>query len=229
MKNDIRTKLLKEGKIIPISFNYHFVRIFGDESNMDIIEYFISDYYKLPINEVVGNIKILSRDLKQDSKNEKSKQVDLLLKLKNKKINIEISNTSSIGRKERDLVYLSKIHGQQLKYKQKYSSIGYSWQIRLNDTPCNKGKVRKIYYLKSDDDIYSYKFRIDNIDLEAAEKIVYNEDDEKLIRWCRILHASTRDEIVHELGDGLMDKKSREKLLEEVERNSRDEELYDIH
>ena len=43
------------------------------------------------------------------------------------------------------------------------------------------------------------------------------------------MHASTRDEIVHELGDGLMDKKSREKLLEEVERNSRDEELYDIH
>ena len=186
----------------------------------------------LAIAKVIGNIKILSRDLKQNSKREKSKQVDLLLKLDDRKINIEISNTTSSGRKERDLVYLSNIHGQQLRYKENYSKIGSSWQIRLNDVPCNNGVLRRTYYMMSDDKDrikYSEKFRIDNIDLEVASKMSYNESDEKLVRWCRILNASTRDEIVRELGDNLMDKEAREKLLEEVERNSRDEELYDLH
>lgn len=232
MKEDLRTKFLKDGEIIPISFDYHFVRIFGENNNMDIIEYFISDYYSIPIEKVAGNIEILSGDLPQDSKREKSKQVDLLLKMGNKNINIEISNTTSPGRRERDLVYLSKIHGEQLKYKAKYEDIGYSWQIRFNNISCNDGKLIKTYYLTSDDEernIYSEKFRIDDIDLVAAKKIEYNEDNEKLLRWCRILTAKSREEIVLEIGDKLMDKDSREKLLKEVEKNSSDKEIYDIY
>ena len=83
----------------------------------------------------------------------------------------------------------------------------------------------------SDDEdryLYSSKLRIDNIDLVAASKMEYNED-EKLIRWCRILRAKTRDEIIKELGDEIMDKSSRDKLLKEVDRNSRNEEVYELY
>ena len=84
--------------------------------------------------------------------------------------------------------------------------------------------------ISNDEDryIYSSKFRIDNIDLVAASKMEYNED-EKLIRWCRILKAKTRDEIIKELGDEIMDKDSRDKLLKEVDRNSRNEEVYELY
>jgi len=231
MTKDKRKIPLKDGEIIPIKFNYHFIRIFGENSNIDIVEYFISDYYNIPIEEVIGNIEILSRDLPQDSRKEKSKQIDLLLKLKNKKINIEISTSTSQGRKERDLVYLAKVHGEQLRYKDDYENIGYSWQIRLNDTKNNEKLIRK-YYLTSDDEerkVYSKKFRIDEINLAAAKNIEYNEINEKLVRWCRIINAHSREEIVKELGDKLMNKSAREKLLEEVEKNSRDEEVYDIY
>ncbi len=54
-------------------------------------------------------------------------------------------------------------------------------------------------------------------------------EDEKLIRWCRILKAKTRDEIIKELGDEIMDKDSRDKLLKEVDRNSRNEEVYELY
>ena len=64
MKNK-REVPLKKGEIIPISFDYHFIRIFGKKENMDIIEYFISDYYDIPIDKVIGNIKIIPRDLKK--------------------------------------------------------------------------------------------------------------------------------------------------------------------
>ena len=84
--------------------------------------------------------------------------------------------------------------------------------------------------ISNDEDryIYSSKFRIDNIDLVAASKMEYNED-EKLIRWCRILKAKTRDEIIKELGDEIMDRDSRDKLLKEVDRNSRNEEVYELY
>jgi len=232
MKNNLRERILKYGEIVPLKYDFHFVRVFGNEDNIDIIEYFISDFYNIPLEEVVGNIQILSRDLKQESKREKSKQVDLLLKLGDKKINIEISSSVSKGRKERDLVFLSRIHGGQLEYRQNYKDIGTSWQLRLNDTSCNNGKLVKTYFLTSQDedrDIYSEKFRIDNVDLEVARKIGYNDDNEKRVRWCKIITASSRNEIIKELGDRLMDKKTRNKLVKEVEKNSRDEDIYDIY
>ena len=231
MKNDIRVKKLKEGEVVPLKYDFHFVRVFGNPENMDIIEYFISDYYNIPIEEVVGNIQIVSRDLPQESKREKSKQVDLLLRLGNKKINIEISNTTSTGRKERDLVFLSRIHGGALEYRQSYKDVGFSWQIRLNGVKCNDGKLVRTYYLTSQDEdrkVFSDKFRIDDVDLEEAKHMVYNED-EKRVRWCKILTSSSRGEIVKELGDKLMDEKSRKKLLENIDRNSRDEEVIDIY
>ena len=57
MKNDIRKRKLKEGEIVPLSYDFHFTRVFGDKDNIDITEYFISDYYNIPIEEVVRRMK----------------------------------------------------------------------------------------------------------------------------------------------------------------------------
>lgn len=134
--------------------------------------------------------------------------------------------------KKETKVFLSRVHGGALEYRQNYNEVGTSWQIRFNDKSCNKGKLVKTYYLTSQDEdreIYSEKFRIDNVDLVVAEKMSYNDDNEKRVRWCKILTTSSRDEIVKELGDKLMDEKAREKLLENIERNSRDEEVINIY
>ena len=233
MENDIRKRKLKEGEIVPLSYDFHFVRVFGDKDNIDITEYFISDYYNIPIEEVVGNLHILPRDIKQESRGEKSKQVDLLLELKDKIINIEISNCSyNTGKKERDLVYLARIHGGQLKYQDNdYSKIGYTWQIRLNSLS-NADKLRKTYYMISDDgkmNKFSEKFRIDDINLELAGKLDYNDGDEKLLRWCRVIKAKTREDMEKELGDMLMSREGRNKLLREVAKHSRDDDIVELY
>ena len=106
MKNDIRLKKLNEGEIVPISFDYHFIRIFGDKENMDIIEYFISDFYNIPIEDVTGNIEILSRDLSQDSRSEKRKQVDLFLKHQE-----QIEMAKKILEEKLDINIISRITG----------------------------------------------------------------------------------------------------------------------
>ena len=233
MKNDIRKRRLKEGEIVPLSYNFHFVRVFGDEDNIDITEYFISDYYGIPLEDVVGNLKIKPRDLKQDSKNEKSKQVDLLLKLKDVTIDIEISTSNSIGKKERDLVYICKCHGINLKYSDNnYSKIGSSWLLRINGVSSKNDKLRRRYYMTSDDEYrtkYSEKLRIDELNLAISDDLEYNDDDEKIIRWSRILKASTREDMEKELGDKLMDKKTRAKLMREVDKHSSEDDVVELY
>lgn len=233
MKNDIRKRRLKDGEIVPLSYNFHFVRVFGDEDNIDITEYFISDYYGIPLEDVVGNLKIKPRDLKQDSKNEKSKQVDLLLKLKDVTIDIEISTSNSIGKKERDLVYICKCHGINLKYSDNnYSKIGSSWLLRINGVSSKNDKLRRRYYMTSDDEYrtkYSEKLRIDELNLAISDDLEYNDDDEKIIRWSRILKASTRKEMEKELGDKLMDKKTRAKLMREVDKHSSEDDVVELY
>ena len=90
-KNMIKTKL-KKGQIIPLTFDYMFTEIFNDEDNICILEEFISFYLDIPLNEVRGNLKLLSRKLKMESKIESKKEVDLLLNLNGEKINIELNN-----------------------------------------------------------------------------------------------------------------------------------------
>ena len=82
VKNDIRKNKLKEGEIIPICFDYVFSNIFNDKENIIILENFLSTYFDLPLKEIKGNIKLLPRELKLESKKEANKQIDLILNLK---------------------------------------------------------------------------------------------------------------------------------------------------
>ena len=90
-KNMIKTKL-KEGEIIPLTFDPMFTEIFNNENNICILEEFISYYMDIPLNEVRGNLKLLSRNLKRKNLTSSKKEVDLLLDLNGKKYNIEMSN-----------------------------------------------------------------------------------------------------------------------------------------
>lgn len=119
-----RTELLNPGEIIPLNFDFVFEGIFTNPDNMVIIENFVSCFLEIDLNDVKGHLKILNRDLVLDSKRERNKQVDLLFDFKGEKINIELNNRYSKGIKERNLVYLSSIHGRQLKYgDNKYNNI----------------------------------------------------------------------------------------------------------
>ena len=106
---------LKENELIPLTFDIMFTEIFNNPDNICILEEFISNYLDIPLKEVTGNLKILSRRLKKEVRYDSRKEVDLLLNYKGKKINIEMSNNKSDGVINRNVVYLCKIHGNQLK------------------------------------------------------------------------------------------------------------------
>lgn len=117
------------------------------------------------------------------------------------------------------------IHSKQLKRGDKdYSHIHETIQINSNNFRCNE-EVRESYYLKNENGkILSKKLRIDMVDMVKAKEICYTKNETKLTRWCKILTSTSEEEIRMIMGDDLMEKESKDKLLEEMNEFSDDEE-----
>lgn len=229
MKN-IRNKVLKPGEIIPLNFDFVFTSIFANPGNMIIIENFLSCLLDIDIKELRGNITIQNRNLILENKNSKNKQIDLLFDYNGEKINIELNNRYSKGIKERNIVYLSNIHGRQLKYQDNtYQRIEKTIQINLNKKHTNK-KLKQVYYLKNEEgEILSTKFEIIEIDMELAKEICYNNFENKLARWCMLLISNTKEEFKRYLGDDLMEKEAKELLEEEQNKYTTDEDVVALY
>ena len=176
--SNIRTIKLKEDHIIPLKFDFEFSGIFNNIDNLIIVENFVALYLNEPISKIRGNVTIKSRYLPINNKDNKDKQVDLLVDLDGEKINIELNNRKSPGIIDRNVVYACEVHGKQLKYKDNdYSNISRTIQINLNNFKCNNnGKLVDTYYLRNEDGkILTEKFRIDYVDLVNAKE---NNDDQ---------------------------------------------------
>ena len=230
IKIKIIEKTLNKGEIIPLTFDPIFTSIFNNEENICILEDFISIYFDIPINEVIGNLKILSRKLNKNNKLESSKEVDLLLSLNGIKINIELSNRCTIGVRERNLVYICGQHSKQLKVGDKnYQNIKDSIQICINNFNCNENEAIESYYLMNKrGKIYSKKLRIDLVDLEKIKNICYPISN-KEYNLLKIFTTNKIVELEKYLEGGIMREESKEKLKENVERYSSDEDVFTLY
>ena len=230
IKTDIRKDKKEEGKLIPLNFNYVFTGIFNDENNIDIVDSFLALYLNKPLEEIKGNVEIKSRDIPINSKKEKNKQIDLLLELKEEVINIELSNSGGQRIIDRDVVYISKIHGNQLKYgDNRYEKIIRTLQIRLNNYHSNDNKLIETYYLRNDNDkILTKKLQIDIVDLVNAKKNVYNENEERIAKFCKAMLLEDEKEIRKEIRD-IMGEKVSNKLIGEMKKYSNDEEVVNMY
>ena len=229
---DVRKEKRKEGEIIPIKFDYVFVSIFNNPQNIEILENFLSCYLEIPLEGIKGNLKIMPRELELESKGSKNKQVDLILDLKGDKINIELNNNFTEGMIERNIVYACNIHGRQLRYgDNSYSNITKIIQINFNvSKKYQTDKLIEKYELKGEEgNILSKKIRIDVINVHKSLEKCYTERDEKIARWCKLMIVDTKNELEKTLGDDLMEENAKEKLVNEVEKYSTDEEVVALY
>ena len=225
-----RVTALKPGEIIPLTFDYIFTAIFNKQENIKILENFLSCYLEIPLKEIRGKITILSRNLELENKRVANKQVDLIVDLKGEKINIELSNKINLGIINRNIVYACSIHARQLEYgKDSYNKINRTIQINLNNTRTNE-ELKETYYLRNKKGkVLSEKFQIDMIDMELGKKLCYTNSETKLARWCRVFTSKTEEEFKEALGDGLMEEEAREKLVEEVNQYSMDDDVIALY
>ena len=222
---------LKKGEIIPLTFDPMFTEIFNNENNICILEDFLSCYLDIPYNKIKNNLKLSSRNLNRNSIIDSKKEVDILLNLDGEKINIELNNTNNKGIIDRNVVYIGKIHGTQLKRGFKtYNEIKKTIQINLDNENHTKNLIEEYYLKNKRGEILTEKLRIDILNLEKGSKMSYTncERENMLIRWCKVFKSKTKKELKIALKE-ITSNKSKNRLLEHVDKLSGDDEMIKIY
>ena len=225
------TETLKKGELIPLTFDIMFTEIFNNPDNICILEEFISNYLDIPLNLVIGNLKILSRRLSKEERYDSRKEVDLLLNYQGKKINIEMSNSASDGVINRNVVYLCKIHGRQLKTSDiNYSKINDTIQIMFNNFDTDND-LKTTWSLRDDaGNILTSKLRIDIINLVKGKDLCYtgSEKVDYLINWCKLLTTSNKDNVKN-ISYQIMSHKSTNTLMSNMSMLSEENEMVRLY
>ena len=223
--------LLEKGTIIPLTFDIMFTEVFNNQNNICILEEFIANYLNIPLPLVEGNLKILSRRLFKENRYDSKKEVDLLLDLNGKKINIEMSNNNSMGVINRNVVYLCKVHGEQLKQSDyNYSHISETIQIMFNNFNSQK-ELKTTWYLRDEQgNILTNKIRIDIINLVKGKDMcyTYKKDVDYLINWCKLLTESKANNLL-DISHKLMSSKSTNVLLKDINKLNGDDEMVRLY
>ena len=208
-----------------------FCDIFNQEKNVDKFEKFVSIYFDIEYEKVHNNLQLIPRKLPKNKKMEAWKEVDLLLKLDNEllKINIEINDKNEQNKMDRNLIYLCKISGDS--YKQgdiQYKNIYTTRQINFNVFDYKNNKLINEYYLmnKEENLIFSKKMQIDAINVAMVDKICYNSLNKKeqlVYNFIKMLMTEDEKEF-KKVSELIMEKEQANDLLDQVIEKSNDDE-----
>lgn len=214
-------------KLIKLERNFMFNDIFNQEKNVSKLEPFISIFFDIPLEKVKNNLELIPRNLPKDKRNEAWKQVDLLLKLENMKliINIEINNRYDKSVINRNVIYISKVSISGYNEGEKYKDIWTSRQINFNVNDPNNNKLISEYIFKekeSNEELTDI-IEIDVINISMIDKICYNEltsMKEKIVyNFCKMLMAEDETEF-RKVSELIMDEKESKDLLDQVKEKS---------
>ena len=232
------TNLTKdEDKIISLSRDFMFGIVFNKEENIPILEHLLSAYLAVPLKDIKGNVKLLSRRQIPINYREAKKEVDVLLSLNGEKYNIEM-NACGFGKytKKRNLIFAAKVLAQEYKRGDNTLADAHNvLQINFNASTSSFNGEKPVHLIseftfreKNKPDIeYSDILKIDVIDMAKALDSSYNYVDERekaIAHWCRLLLSNSLSEIKDE-GGMIMDEESLEKLMKEMKDLSSNEEV----
>ena len=232
---------LEKGKIIPLKEDFLFKKVFGSNENIERLEELMSIYFQVPKEEMKGKIIILNDTTRKETKKSKDQKVDVKLEIQlsvgRKTINIEM-NLQKGSTLERNVLYVSKILGSQLKSKQSYKDIKPIIQINFDNYEVNERNERiiKRCFIKDETNtIITDILEIDHINIAKCKLAWYNKDIDKyekkeqdLIRLGALFTIEDIKEFKTCLKEVSMSREIKEDIENAVEEYSQDEELLEL-
>ena len=222
---------IEDKKIIPLTYDFMFKALFGNEKNIKILTRFLSDYFEIDYSLLEGKVRILNNELIKNDKQEKKKSVDVIIELNEKEIlNLEMNaNKDYPGLKERNTAYICKIYSEQHIVNDDYRKTKKCIQINFNNFSNINNKEEVVVYKLRDkeNNVLTENLEIHNIDIEYINKMCYNKNTKKnLDKWTKILKTEKLSELKR--SSEFMDNIGKE-LVDEVERLSSDEHIIGLY
>src|SRR5574344_1691559 len=217
-------------KITPLYTDVMFKAVFGSPDSIKFVTYFLSSYFNIPYEELEGNVEILNPEVPTKILKSKKKTLDVILKMNDEKILIEMNCFNKNMVLTRNLVYLMQEYSYQFKKDDNYKDIKRYHQINFCRYSYFEPKVEKAEVKLRDQygNVYIESIKSDFIDIDYCKKIMYNKTNvSKLDKWILILMSETKEELEKAIGDDMMDKLTKEEFMEIVEDLDKIEEIHE--
>ena len=179
-----------------------FKAIFGSETGKPLLETLLRDILK----KEVEIIEYKNRELPKISATEKTKIIDLLVRIKEEVVHIELNSSYSRIIRFRNFVYFAGVilldHeiGRKYKAEQKYISINLTAKMG------KKHEVIEIYKLQNDkQEEYIDNIKVYEVNIDKAKEEWYKGDKRKEIRHIAAIGMSEEELERNKEGDEFME------------------------
>ena len=202
--------MIETKEFIGLTSDLVFKHIF---SNKRIIKDFYYSYLKYINSDLtISNIRVTKQKYIQNNNIKlHDYYLDIVIVLSDGElVNIEMYNNFGETECKKSLVYASSIYSRQLKKRDPYNNIKKvtSFNIMNGNYKLNNNDMLNKYELINiinHEKLFKESIEMLLIRLDILDKISYSKSEERFIRWCRLINAKTREEIMEiAKGDELM-------------------------
>ena len=233
-KQEIEETLEKNRRtdfVIPMSWDVMFEQMFISKEVMPLLEYIISIFSNVDINDVKGKVKLLSNELRQNFAKDTRSKSDIIAEYFKDEKNTDkyiVEMNSSKKMPWRNVFYAYKVASGGIsiandKYVKTYDTI----LINFNNFHDSKHKfIRTITMRDEDGIIYDDSTIIYEVNMAKAKDLSYNytnKREEQIAIISRMLMAESSVELNKE-SNIIMNKKDTEKLVNRAKELSSDDE-----
>ena len=201
-------------------------------SKKEIIKDFFNSYLKyIKSNLSITKVKVAKQKYFQNNNIKlHDYYLDILLVLSNQEI-VDVEMYNNFGKTEckKSLVYASHIYSHQLRKNENYKNVRKvtSFNIMNGNYNLNNNDIINKYELVNvinHEKILKESIEMLLIRLDILDKISYSKYEERFIRWCRLVHAKSKEEAIEiAKGDEIM-----ERTIEYVEDYINDPEVISL-
>ena len=173
-------------------------------SNKNLIKDFYNSYLKYINSDLtISNIRVTKQKYLQNNNIKlHDYYLDIVIVLSDGElVNIEMYNNFGETECKKSLVYASSIYSRQLKKRAPYNNIKKVTSFNImngnyklsNNDMLNKYELINII---NHEKLFKESIEMLLIRLDILDKISYSKSEERFIRWCRLINAKTREEVI---------------------------------
>lgn len=213
----------KTREFIPLYFDVLFKKIFGDPNDLKPLRYLL----KLVLNIEPVEIKILSPEVIGKKYMTKRTYLDLLVKLHDgTKISIEVNTNPKSYVIDRNLFFLFKVMGNDLKVNEEYSNLHKHIQINFNVHISQKNPVMKYKLVDIETkEVLTDKLEIINIDVSYFAENWYNNSTDEFSKLMGLIGTKEEEKLKYFVKErGIM-----KNIIDKAEKFRDDDEVVEVY
>jgi len=219
---------LKEGYLIPATFDIIFKELFTSFDTRDYTSSVLSNITGIPKDDLKNNMVILNNELEIENYKDKKMRTDILIKIEKSIINLEVNKYYYEGLFEKNNAYQNKLVSDQFYARLDYYEPKTVIQInfddfnRFNERPIIKFEMADLERgLVEDENLVKYHIVLPNL-----RKLLYNKDNlSKFDKELLLLAENNSNKLKSLVGDdkGLME------IFEKREKLSQDKKIIGLY